>query len=123
MPAEHGFAVVTHGGAGSGPETQDGCVAAAEKAARLLAKGGEALEAAIAAVVHLEDDGRFNAGTGASLRMDGETVELDASVMDTRGRLGAVAGLRRTRNPILVARAVAQTPHWLIAGEGATRFA
>ena len=123
MKRDHGFAVVTHGGAGNDLSTQDGCVAAAKKASALLRERREALDAAIAAVVLLEDDGRFNAGSGASLRMDGETVELDASVMDTRGRLGAVAALRQVRNPVLVARAVAGTPHWLLAGEGATRFA
>jgi L-asparaginase/beta-aspartyl-peptidase (threonine type) len=37
--------------------------------------------------------------------------------------LGSVAALRDVRNPILVARAVADTPHWLLAGTGAYEFA
>jgi L-asparaginase/beta-aspartyl-peptidase (threonine type) len=57
------------------------------------------------------------------LCLDGATIEMDASIMDTRGRLGAVAGVRDVRNPILLARAVADTPHVFLAGEGADRLA
>lgn len=81
------------------------------------------MDGAIAAVVTMEDDGRFNAGSGSVLGLDGATVEMDAAVMDTRGRLGAVACLRGIRNPVRVARSVAETPHWLLAGEGAHHFA
>lgn len=116
-------AVVAHGGAGAGRELDDGCMQAAEAARRALAAGRDGMAAAIEAVVVLENDERFNAGSGASLGLDGATIEMDASVMDTRGRLGAVAGLRAVKNPVLVARQVADTPHCLLAGEGALRFA
>lgn len=116
-------AVVVHGGAGAGRELDDGCARAADAACSALAGGGEALAAAIAAVLVLENDERFNAGHGASLGLDGVTIEMDACVMDTRGRLGAVAGLRSVKNPVLVARQIADTPHCLLAGEGALRFA
>lgn len=101
----------------------DGCEAAAAAAAAKLRDGADALDAAVEAVVVMEDDGRFNAGSGAVLRVDGETLELDAGVMDSAGRLGAVAAVRNVRNPVLVARRVADTPHTLLAGEGATAFA
>jgi L-asparaginase/beta-aspartyl-peptidase (threonine type) len=81
------------------------------------------LGAAVTAVTQLEDDGRFNAGSGSVLCMDGLTVEMDAGVMDSLGRLGAVACIEHVRNPVQVARAVAQSPHWLLAGQGATQFA
>jgi L-asparaginase/beta-aspartyl-peptidase (threonine type) len=116
-------AIVVHGGAGAGKELADGCQQAAEAAASRLAHGEDGLAAAIAAVVSMEDDGRFNAGTGSALGLDGVTVEMDAAMMDTRGRLSAVAALRAVKNPILVARDVASTPHYLLAGEGALRFA
>lgn len=116
-------AVVVHGGAGSADADAGPCHAAARIALARLDAGGEALDAAVAAVIALEDDGRFNAGVGASPRMDGTTIETDAAVMDTLGRLGAVAALRDVRNPVKVARAVVDTPHWLLAGEGACRFA
>jgi L-asparaginase/beta-aspartyl-peptidase (threonine type) len=43
--------------------------------------------------------------------------------MDTRGRLGVVAAVRDVKNPILLARSVAETPHCFLAGEGADRLA
>lgn len=115
--------IAVHGGVGNSPANLDGCLNAAERGMIKLREGGDALEGALAAAVALEDDGRFNAGSGSSLRMDGETIEMDAAVMDTRGRLGAVAALQRVKNPILVAREVAETPHWLMVGEGAEAFA
>ncbi|MGV7207417.1 isoaspartyl peptidase/L-asparaginase [Oxalobacteraceae bacterium A2-2] len=115
--------VVVHGGAGASRDHVDGCVQAAGAGRSALLRDGDVLAAAIAAVTVLEDDPRFNAGTGSVLRMDGHTVEMDAAVMDTHGRLGAVACLRRVRNPVQVAEAVSRTPHWLLCGEGADRFA
>jgi len=116
-------AIVVHGGAGAGEELSDGCRRAAGIAADVLGRGEDALAAAIAAVVAMEDDERFNAGTGSALGLDGQTIEMDAALMDSRGQLAGVAALRSVKNPILVARDVAQTPHVLLAGEGAQRFA
>ena len=73
-------------------------------------------------MVVLEDDPRFNAGTGSIVRLDG-SIQMDASVMDSGGRFGAVAGLERVKNPVKVARAVLDTPHLVLMGDGATRFA
>ena len=115
--------VVTHGGAGGSREQDDGCQFAARAALDRLAGGSSALDGAVAAVVALEDDGRYNAGSGSVLCLDGRTVEMDAAVMDSQGALGAVACLQRVKNPVLVAQAVSRTPHWLLAGEGAERFA
>ena len=98
--------------------------ASLEAGHRVLADGGSSLDAVAAAVVVLEDSPLFNAGKGAVFNAEGEH-ELDASIMDgaTR-RAGAVAGLKRTRNPILVARAVMErTPHVMLSGAGAEAFA
>ncbi len=116
-------AVVVHGGAGASLDNEDGCVLAARRALAQLEARGDALEAAIEAVTTLEDDGRFNAGKGATLGLDGATIEMDAAIMDTRGRLGAVACVRDVQNPVKLARAIADTPHVMLAGEGAQRFA
>lgn len=116
-------AIVVHGGAGASMDYQDGCERAAARAIERLRQGAEALDAAISAVVAMEDDGRFNAGSGAALGLDGATIEMDASIMDTRGRLGSVAAVRNVKNPVLLARSVADTPHCLLAGEGAERLA
>src|SRR5690606_35625780 len=90
-PSADSFAVVVHGGAGASVEDVDGCRKAARAGHSAAANGGDALAAAISAVVALEDDGRFNAGSGAVLCLDGTTIEHDAAVMDCSGRLGAVA--------------------------------
>jgi len=117
-------AAVVHGGAGSPRARMDGTDRAAMQAAVLLKDGGSALDAALAAVVVLEDDPRFNAGTGANIRLDGKTIQMDAACMDGEtGAFGAVAAIERVKNPVLVARKVMDTPHILIVGEGATRFA
>jgi len=112
--------VVTHGGVGSPTEWSDDCQAAAEAGAAHLSS---ARVAASAATVHLEDICRFNAGTGANVRLDGQTVQMDAAVMTSDGNFAAVAALERVTNPILVAQAVLDTPHRMLVGEGATRFA
>lgn len=115
---------VVHGGAGSPRARTDGTDRAAAGAMAALRAGKPALEAALAGVVVLEDDPRFNAGTGANIRLDGRTVQMDAACMDgATGGFGAVAALERVKNPVLVARQVMDSPHLLIVGEGATRFA
>lgn len=116
--------VVTHGGVGSPPALKDGTQTAADSAGRMLGRGASSLDAAIAAAVVLENDPRFNAGTGANIRLDGKTVQMDAALMTSSGRFAAVAAIERVRNPILVARAVMDsTPHLMLAGQGATNFA
>jgi isoaspartyl peptidase/L-asparaginase-like protein (Ntn-hydrolase superfamily) len=116
-------AAIAHGGVGSPPAWADGCRAAVDAALRALEAGGDPADAAVAGVVVLEDDPRFNAGTGSRVRLDGKSIQMDASVMRSDGRFGAVAGIERVRNPVKVARAVMDSPHLLLQGDGATRFA
>jgi L-asparaginase/beta-aspartyl-peptidase (threonine type) len=71
----------------------------------------------------MEDDERFNAGTGSNLRLDGQTIEMDAAVMNSQGRFGGVACIRRVKNPVLVVRKVLDTPHLLLCSEGAESYA
>lgn len=117
------WAVVVHGGSGSSSAFKDGPEAACRAAMESLRRGEGALEAAVAAAVVMEDDPRFNAGTGSNLRLDGRTIEMDAAVMTSESRFGAVGCIRRVKNPIAVAREVMKTPHLLLCGEGATAFA
>jgi L-asparaginase / beta-aspartyl-peptidase len=123
------FAIIVHGGAGArGAADPDrntaGCLAAARAGHAILQAGGTALDAVQAAAIALEDDPVFNAGTGAALNADGD-VEHDALLMDGATlRAGGVGALRGFQNPIVVARAVLDgSPHCLLAGEGAARFA
>jgi L-asparaginase / beta-aspartyl-peptidase len=94
----------------------------------VLDGGGPALTAVVDAVAVLEDSGKFNAGRGGARTISGE-LELDAAVMDGRtGRAGAVCATSWPRNPVRVARAVADAggpPERpvLLAGAGADLFA
>lgn len=123
-----GRAIIVHGGAGLiAPDRYDaareGCRAAAAAGWRVLAAGGSALDAVEAAVMTLENDPGFNAGTGAVLTSDGR-VQLDCGVMDGASlNVGAIAGVERIKNPIQVARAVLTSPHVLLVGAGAEVFA
>jgi L-asparaginase / beta-aspartyl-peptidase len=116
-------AAIAHGGVGNAPAYADGCRAAVDAALRALEAGADPVDAAVAGVVVMEDDPRFNAGTGAAVRLDGRSVQMDASVMRSDGRFGAVSGVEEVKNPVKVARAVMDTPHLLLQGDGATRFA
>lgn len=117
------YGIVVHGGAGSPGHFTDGCKKSCKSAFRMLEAGGNSLDAVVEAVRILEDDGRFNAGSGSSLRFDGKTIEMDAALMNSEGKLGMVIAIKRIRNPIWAARAVLKTPHIALAGDGATDFA
>lgn len=72
--------------------------------------GPSALEIATHAVAQLENNPLFNSGHGAVFTRDGIN-ELEASVMVSRGfkkRGVGVMGLRRVRNPILLAKKMLQ---------------
>lgn len=123
------WSIAVHGGAGNwDPALHDdaraGVRAAAEVGRTMLGSGASALDAVCAVVVALEDNPVFNAGTGSVLNRDGD-VEMDAAVMNGQDLgFGAVAAIRRIRNPVLVARCVMErSGHALLAGEGALRFA
>jgi L-asparaginase / beta-aspartyl-peptidase len=124
-----------HGGAGPARDDEgDGATRWARQSAGLaealraglavLAGGGAALEAVVAAVTVLEDDEEWNAGRGSALTAAG-TVEMDAAVADGRGRrLGGVACVTGVRHPVQAARAVMDDGrHVLLAGPGAEAFA
>lgn len=131
--AEARFALSVHGGAGTirraSMTAKDEAAyraaldAALEAGAKILRDGGSALDAVEAAVVVLEDDPLFNAGRGSVLNAEGR-VEMDAAVMDGRGRkAGAVAAVGSVRNPVILARRVMEhSPHVLLVGAGAEAF-
>ena len=127
-------ALVIHGGAGV--IERKAMSADAERAIRqtldaaldaghaVLAGGGPALDAVEASVRVLEESPYFNAGKGAVFNAEGRH-ELDASVMEghTR-RAGAVAAVSTVRSPVRLARRVMeQSPHVMLIGDGAERFA
>ena len=90
----------------------------------VLENGGSSIDAVEAAVVVLEDSPLFNAGKGSVYTSD-EKQEMDASIMFGKDRsIGAVASVTNIKNPIKLARKVAdQTEHVLLVGKGAESFA
>ncbi len=132
--AERPFGLVIHGGAGvierasltpeREAEYRAKLTEARDAGYAILERGGPALDAVVAAIKILEDSPLFNAGKGAVFTADG-TCELDASIMDGRTQAaGAVAGVKRIKNPITLARAVMEkSEHVMLTGDGAERFA
>ncbi|MBK5912354.1 beta-aspartyl-peptidase [Rhodothalassium salexigens] len=131
-PTPYAFAI--HGGAGT--ITRDKLTADLEADYRaklgealaagqaVLADGGAATDAVIAAIQVMEDSPLFNAGRGAVYTAEGRNA-LDASIMDGRTlNAGAVADISRVKSPIaLAARVMTDSPHVMLAGEGAEQFA
>lgn len=95
-----------------------------QKAWELIAKGERALDAVEAGVRVVEaDPNDQSVGYGGRPDRDGN-VTLDACIMDENGNAGGVCYLQNIKHPISVARKVMEnTPHVLLAGEGAFRFA
>lgn len=132
------FALALHGGAGVTPgrdysEAEAHLAHLAATGRAKLAEGLSALDLVTWAVTELEASGFYVAGRGASPNRAG-IVEFDASIMDGAfqkagavrafPRAGAVCAIRDVKSPVQAARAVMeQTPHVLLAGEGATAFA
>ncbi|WP_299771682.1 isoaspartyl peptidase/L-asparaginase [uncultured Pseudoteredinibacter sp.] len=128
------IAIVIHGGAGNikaaqlSPEQEAAykkkLQEARDKGYAILAKGGESMDAVVAAITILEDSPLFNAGKGAVYNFDGQH-DLDASIMEGKNlQAGAIAGVQTVKNPILLARAVMEkSEHVFLAGRGAEAFA
>ena len=128
------WSIAIHGGAGTmsreamTPDKEAAYRAALDRGlaagVAVLESGGSALDAVQAVVVTMEDDPHFNAGRGAVFTWDGKN-SLDAAIMDGKTRkAGAASGLSRTKNPILLARAVMDKgPHVFLSGDGAEEFA
>ncbi|MGH2569514.1 MAG: isoaspartyl peptidase/L-asparaginase family protein, partial [Bacteroidota bacterium] len=136
LPAQESnpIAIVIHGGAGTirresmTPEREQAYREKLEEALKtgyaVLKNGGSSLDAVEATVLIMEDSPLFNAGKGAVFTSEG-TNELDAAVMDGATlKAGAVAVLKRIKNPITLARWVMEkSPHVMMIGEGAETFA
>jgi L-asparaginase/beta-aspartyl-peptidase (threonine type) len=114
--------IIVHVGAGAKISKGDCAKRAGKAGFDILNNGGEAIDAVERAITVMEDEDGHNAGTGAKIRLDG-SIQMDAALMDSKGRMGAVACIMDVKNPIQVARKVADTPFRVLAGEGAINFA
>ena len=126
------FGIAAHGGAGVMKNLSEEQKQKIEnkifdtliKAYTILEKGGSSIDAVEFAVAELEDSPLFNAGKGSVYNSNG-VQEMDASIMSGKDRMaGAVASIQRIKNPIKLARKVAEsTEHVMLVGEGAEIFA
>jgi beta-aspartyl-peptidase (threonine type) len=128
------YSLVIHGGAGTilknemTPQQEALYLEALDlsltKGYKILEDGGSALDAVTAATVAMEDHILFNAGKGAVFTRTGKH-EMDAAIMDGKTlEAGAVAGIEKVRNPVLLARKIMEEKtHVLLSGEGAMEFA
>ncbi len=126
------FGIVIHGGAGSFSGLDEEAINSYETGInealsagyKILEQGGSSLDAVTSAIIILEDLPLFNAGKG-SVYTEMETQEMDSSIMDGKsGKGGAVAGVSKVKNPVLLARMVMdKTEHVMLIGSGAEKFA
>ena len=128
------FSIVIHGGAGTMErekmsmekelEYKKKLEEALNKGYEILENNGSSEQAVIEAIKVMEDSPLFNAGKGAVLDERGE-ASLDASFMSGKNlNAGAVAGVKKIKNPIIAAYSVMKnTPQVLLISEGADKFA
>lgn len=120
---------LVHGGAGAIPDSGvgpaiDGTGAAAKAGLAALLGGGTAVDAVEAAVRCLEDNPRFNAGTGSVLTRAGN-VEMDCLLQEGKDlRAGTASGVTNVKNPVSLARKILESsPHVFLSGKTAETFA
>jgi len=90
----------------------------------VLAGGGFALDAVERACIAVEDDPEVDSVGFGGLPDRSGRVSLDGCVMLSPSRCGSVCFIRRFNHPASIARRVMeQTPHVMLAGEGAEAFA
>lgn len=102
--------VIIHGGAGSSLQGKGGVEAVrrllygiVERVYGCVTDGGTATEAVILGCQLLEDEPRFNAGTGSVLQSDGQ-IRMSAALMDGAAqRFSGMINGSRIKNPIEVA--------------------
>lgn len=98
---------------------------AANAAAIEKLKGGGSIIDAVEYGVRVTEDDMDNLSVGLQGLPDREGITtLDASIMSGDGSCGSVAFVRQIKHPISLARKVMEdTPHVMLAGEGARQFA
>ncbi len=103
--------LILHGGAGSSLQSKGGLAAVraslheiADAVYQLLVAGKPARDAVLRGCELLEDEPRFNAGTGSVLQSDGQ-VRMSASLMDgPEQRFSGTINVARIKNPIQLAQ-------------------
>lgn len=95
-----------------------------ETAFKSAKEGKNVIDAIVDGISYVESDiNDMSVGKGGRPDREGD-VTLDSCIMDHEGNAGGVCFMKDIEHPIQVARDVMyKTPHVLLAGEGATKFA
>lgn len=122
--------LIIHGGAGSSLQGKGGLASVRrslhtviQEVYSLLITGATASDAVVRGCQILEDDPRFNAGTGSVLQSDGQ-IRMSASLMDgTSGRFSGVINVARVKNPIEMALFLQNSPDRVLSDYGSSELA
>ncbi|UKO99043.1 isoaspartyl peptidase/L-asparaginase [Nostoc sp. UHCC 0870] len=122
--------LIIHGGAGSSLHGKGGLEAVrrslhaiVEEVYALLLSGADASVAVVRGCQLLEDEPRFNAGTGSVLQSDGQ-IRMSASLMDSAsGHFSGVINVSRVKNPIELAQFLQSSPDRVLSDYGAAELA
>jgi len=132
-PEAGNFALAIHGGSGNIDkmnlsdseklEYQHVLDSALHVGYAILQTGGTSMMAVEKVIKVLENSPLFNAGKGSVLCNDG-SIEMDAAIMDGKTLdAGAVAGVRRIKNPISAAKMImSKSKYVFLYGTGAEDF-
>ncbi len=121
--------LIIHGGAGSSLQGKGGVAAVRQslykvlgEVYQMLEQGATAKEAVVYGCRMLEDDPRFNAGTGSVLQSDGQ-IRMSASLMDgPTQKFSGVINVSRLKNPIDLAQFLQASPDRVLSDYGAAHL-
>jgi len=121
--------LVIHGGAGSCLQSKGGIEAVRkslydvlEAVYPLLKDGASAVDAVVQGCRLLEDDPRFNAGTGSVVQSDGQ-IRMSASLMDGLAqRFSGAINVARVQNPIELAKFLQTSDDRVLSDYGAAEL-
>ena len=121
--------LIIHGGAGSSLKDKGGVTAVRhslhcilKQVYDLLLEDAAAIDAVIKGCELLENEPRFNAGTGSVLQSDGQ-IRMSAGLMDgSRQSFSGVINVSRVKNPIQLALALQQESDRLLSDYGAAEL-
>ena len=121
--------LIIHGGAGSSLKgkaaidvVRKSLYTVIEEVYSLLLVGTSARDAVVRGCQLLEDDTRFNAGTGSVLQSDGQ-IRMSASLMEgSVQRFSGVINVSRVQNPINLAEFLQSSPDRVLSENGAAEL-
>lgn len=121
--------LIIHGGAsslddkGGLADVRDSLHNITDKIYTILSQGGSAIEAVVLGCQLLEDEPRFNAGTGSVLQSDGQ-IRMSAALMEGTSQIfSGVINVSRVKNPIALAQFLQQESDRVLSDYGAADLA